>query len=128
DGRYGVFEILKHVAPGIVCDLAVPLAVRGGRVPGALGWCTVGGVMGMARFATIFTVTLAVQPPALAWAILIPGFAIHTTFGALSGLVCVPLVKAVARREAQEAERYSDETDRRPDPRRADVPLETERP
>jgi hypothetical protein len=35
DGRYGPFEILKHTAPGVVCDLVGPVMVRGGRTPGA---------------------------------------------------------------------------------------------
>ena len=38
DGRYGIFEILKHVTPGIICDLTVPLLVRGGRQPGPVVW------------------------------------------------------------------------------------------
>jgi hypothetical protein len=99
DGRYGIFEILKHVAPGIVCDLLVPLMLRlyGARTPGALAWSVVGGLMGLGRFATIFTVTLSVQAPAVAWAFLVPGLIIHTTFGVLSGLVSSPLIRALAR-------------------------------
>lgn len=108
DGRYGVFEIAKHVAPGILCDLLVPLvAPRGRRAhrrprrrrADALVWSIVGGVMGVGRFATIFTVTLTVQAPAVAWALLVPGLLIHTTFGALSGLVSSPLIRAVLDRE-----------------------------
>ena len=57
----------------------------------------IGGLMGLGRFATIFTITLAVQPPALAWAFLVPGLIIHTTFGVLSGLVSSPLIRALAR-------------------------------
>lgn len=94
DGRYGVFEVLKHVAPGILCDLFVPLVAR--RNPGALLWSVLGGVMGLGRFATIFSVTLLVQAPAVAWAILVPGLLIHTTFGVLSGLVSAPLIRAAA--------------------------------
>jgi len=30
DGKYGVFEILKHVAPGVVVDLLLPVFRRGG--------------------------------------------------------------------------------------------------
>jgi hypothetical protein len=99
DGRYGIFEILKHVTPGILCDLFVPLMVRlhGSRQPGALAWSLVGGLMGLGRFATIFTITLSVQAPAVAWAFLVPGLIIHTTFGVLSGLVSSPLIRALAR-------------------------------
>ncbi|MBL8613101.1 MAG: hypothetical protein JNL38_37520 [Myxococcales bacterium] len=95
DGRYGIFEILKHVAPGLVSDLALPLFTRGGKRPSAFACTLLGGLMGMGRFATIFGVTLAVQPPAVAWAMLAPGLAIHTTFGLLSGLVSRPLCARV---------------------------------
>jgi len=97
--RNGIFEILKHITPGIVCDLFVPLMIRlyGTRPPGALAWSVLGGLMGLGRFATIFTITLAVQPPAVAWAFLVPGLIIHTSFGVLSGLVSSPLIRALAR-------------------------------
>ncbi len=102
DGRYGIFEILKHVAPGILCDLCVPLLMRlhAGRAPGAIAWSILGGVMGLGRFATIFTVTLVVQAPKVAWAFLVPGLIVHTTFGVLSGLVSTPLIRALTRASA----------------------------
>jgi hypothetical protein len=97
DGRYGIFEILKHVTPGLICDLTVPFLVRGGREPGPIVWTLEGALIGAGRFATIFTITLAIQPPGIAWAILLPGATVHTTFGALSGYVSYHLVKAIAR-------------------------------
>jgi len=97
DGRYGIFEILKHVAPGVVCDLVVPPLTRGHgaerRLPGVLTWSIVGGLIGAARFATIFVVTLTVQAPAVAYAILVPGLCVHTLFGVLSGVVSYQLLK-----------------------------------
>jgi hypothetical protein len=101
DGRYGIFEILKHVTPGLICDLTVPFIVRGGRQPGPFVWTLEGALIGAGRFATIFTITLAVQPPSVAWAILVPGVTVHTTFGALSGYVSYHLVKAIARLRAR---------------------------
>lgn len=122
DGRYGIFEILKHVTPGILCDLFVPILLRlyasgapsgtpsgapsgasgsRSRTPGALAWSVVGGLMGLGRFATIFTITLSVQAPAVAWAFLVPGLIIHTTFGVLSGLVSSPLIRALAREQPE---------------------------
>ncbi len=97
DGRYGIFEILKHVTPGLICDLTVPFLVRGGREPGPIVWTLEGALIGAGRFATIFAITLAIQPPGIAWAILLPGATVHTTFGALSGYVSYHLVKAIAR-------------------------------
>ena len=38
DGKYGVFEIAKHVAPGLICDGIVPLVTRNGRLPGPIAW------------------------------------------------------------------------------------------
>jgi hypothetical protein len=97
DGRYGPFEILKHTAPGVVCDLVVPVMVRGGRTPGPVAWSLLGALIGAARYATIFGVMLIVQPPRLAWALLAPGLALHTTFGVLSGWVSWQLVRAMGR-------------------------------
>jgi hypothetical protein len=114
DGRYGIFEILKHVAPGILCDLLVPLVAGQGRRPGALVWSIVGGLMGLGRFATIFTVTLTVQAPAVAWAFLVPGMAVHTAFGALSGLVSAPLIRVVMDRAARRRNEQPPLEDMRP--------------
>jgi hypothetical protein len=101
DGRYGIFEILKHIAPGLVCDAAVPLMTRGDRRPGPVAWSLLGGLMGAGRFATIFVVTLLVQAPAIAWAILVPGLAVHTTFGVASGFVSYHIVSSVQKLRAR---------------------------
>ena len=106
DGRYGVFEILKHVAPGLVCDAVIPLMVRRTgagtapheeRGPGAVVWSLFGGLVALGRFATIFAVTLAVQAPAVAWAFLVPGLTVHVVFGVMSGYVSHPIARAVER-------------------------------
>jgi hypothetical protein len=94
DGKYGVFEILKHISPGIVSDLFVLVLIRGGASPGALAWCTLGGTMGAARFSTIVGITALVQAPAVAYAILLPGLAVHTTFGFLSGYATYKVVQS----------------------------------
>ncbi|WP_407114191.1 hypothetical protein [Bradyrhizobium sp. LMG 9283] len=50
DGRFGVLEVLKHIAPGLVIDLADPL-VR--RLPvWALGYCLLGLLAAVARIST----------------------------------------------------------------------------
>ncbi|HEY2517672.1 MAG TPA: hypothetical protein VGI39_42680, partial [Polyangiaceae bacterium] len=118
DGRYGIFEILKHVTPGLVCDLTVPWLVRGGRTPGPITWTIEGALIGAGRFATIFSITLAVQPPRVAWAILLPGALVHTTFGALSGYVSYHLVRAIAELRA----RLDPRTEPGDDPRLASGP------
>jgi hypothetical protein len=100
DGKYGVFEILKHVAPGLLCDLCVPLLVAGGRQPGRLAWALLGGVVAAGRFATIVAMVLLLQAPQIAYAILLPGLVVHVGFGMLSGLVSFHLWRAVDRDRA----------------------------
>ena len=104
DGRYGIFEVAKHVAPGIIVDLSLPLLMRDGRGPGPLGWSLFGAFLATGRFATIFVVVMAVQAPAVAFAVLVPGLTVHVVFGAVSGYVTYHLVTAVLavkqRREA----------------------------
>lgn len=103
DGRYGIFEIAKHITPGILVDLFMPfmrgLASRRKSIQVA-AWPVFGVVIALGRFATVTAIALTVQAPALVYALLIPGLAIHATFGALSGLVAVPLLAALARRNA----------------------------
>lgn len=94
DGKYGVFEIAKHVVPGILCDLVVPQLARGGRRPGRFSWGVVSGVVGACRFAAIFVMTLVAQPPAVAFAFLLPGLAVHTSFGIVAGLLVPAVLRA----------------------------------
>jgi hypothetical protein len=97
DGRYGIFEILKHVTPGLLCDLILPLMLAAPRSPGRLAWSLFGSIVGAGRFATVFAIVLAAQPPAVAYAILLPGLATDVVFGFLSGYVTFHVVRAVDR-------------------------------
>jgi len=108
DGRYGIFEIAKHVTPGLFCDALVPFMLRGGRVPGAFAWSLAGGVIAAGRFATIFLVTLAVQAPSVAYAILLPGLSVHLAFGVFSGAISRPLVRAALALGAERAQEPPD--------------------
>lgn len=93
DGKYGVFEILKHLAPGLICDLFQP------KDAGPIGWSIFGGLIAVARFATIFCVTMLIQAPGIAYAMLIPGLTVHLTFGVASGFVTHHLVRAMQTKE-----------------------------
>lgn len=95
DGRYGIFEILKHIAPGLISDAIVPFMIRDGKKPGPVAMSILGGVIAVGRFATIFTVSLAVQAPKAAFAMLLPGLSVHVTFGVMSGYVSYHLVRAI---------------------------------
>jgi hypothetical protein len=94
DGRYGIFEIAKHVAPGLLVDLLLPL-MGDLRKRGVVAWSLFGLVVALGRFATVTVIALAVQPPAIVFAFLLPGLAIHATFGVLSGILTVPLLRAL---------------------------------
>jgi hypothetical protein len=94
DGRYGIFEIAKHVAPGLLVDLLLPL-MGDLRQRGVVAWSVFGLVVALGRFATVTVIALAVQPPAIVFAFLLPGLALHATFGVLSGILTVPLLRAL---------------------------------
>ena len=95
DGRYGIFEIFKHIAPGLVCDALVPLMMRrDGGLRAGRWWSLLGAAVGLGRFATIFLVTLAVQPPKVAFAFLIPGTLLNVFFGVMSGWVSYHVARA----------------------------------
>ena len=93
DGKYGIFEILKHLAPGILCDLFVPLLHR--QRIGGLGWSLFGGFVALGRFATILSVVALVQAPKVAYAMLAPGLLVHSLFGVASGYVTFHLLRHV---------------------------------
>ena len=67
-------------------------------------WSILGGVIAAGRFATIFLITLLVQAPAIAYAILIPGLTVHVVFGVASGWITHHIVRAVREVEAQRAD------------------------
>jgi energy-coupling factor transporter transmembrane protein EcfT len=99
DGRYGVFEIAKHVAPGVVIDLLY-VPTRGlARASRVVAWSLLGLIAALGRYATITAIALAVQPPAIVYAVLLPGLIVHAIFGVLSGLVTAPLLAALEKEQ-----------------------------
>jgi hypothetical protein len=102
DGRYGIFELLKHLAPGVLCDALMPLMLRRPNLPGGMAWSLFGGAIGLGRFATTFMVTLALSPPALAYALLVPGLTANVLFGLMSGFVSYHLARAVREMDVGE--------------------------
>ena len=66
-----------------------------GRARRVISWSALGFVAALGRFATISLIALAVQPPALVYAVLLPGLLVHGIFGILSGLVTAPLLAAL---------------------------------
>jgi hypothetical protein len=94
DGRFGVLEILKHVAPGLVIDLAEPL-VR--RLPAwACGYCILGVAAAAGRITTELVLVLLLGARAEVYlfpaAVLVP----NVLAGFLSGFVTILVLRAFA--------------------------------
>jgi len=97
DGRFGVLEILKHAAPGLVIDLAGPL-VR--RLPAwALGYCFLGLAAAAGRVTTELVLVLLLGARTEVYlfpaAVLVP----NMLAGFLSGFVTVFVLRAFVRPE-----------------------------
>jgi hypothetical protein len=94
DGRFGVLEILKHVAPGLVIDIGEPLVRR--WPPWALGYCVLGFFAAIARTATEFVVVLLLLG-ARAEIYLFPAVKLvpNLIAGLLSGFVSVVVLRVV---------------------------------
>jgi hypothetical protein len=95
DGRFGVLEILKHVAPGLVIDLAEPLVRRLPTV--AFGYCLLGLAAAVARISTDLVLVLLLGARAEVYlfpaAVLVP----NLLAGFLSGFVTMFVLRAFAR-------------------------------
>lgn len=128
DGRFGVLDILRHVAPGLVIDLAGPL-VR--RLPAwALGYCFLGLAAAAGRITTELVLVLLLGARAEVYlfpaAVLIP----NLLAGFLSGFVTIFVLRALAPldakvnsdREAQTETKPEEATDMRSRQMAADPP------
>jgi hypothetical protein len=95
DGRFGVLEVLKHTAPGLVIDLADPF-VR--RLPvWALGYCLLGLVAAVARTSTelilVFLLGARAEIYLFPAAKLVP----NLVAGFLSGFVTILVLRVFSR-------------------------------
>jgi hypothetical protein len=92
DGRYGVLEVLKHLAPGLVIDLSTPV-VR--RLPqSALVFCLLGFVAAVARTSTEFVIVLLLGARAEAYLFPAAQLVPNLIAGTLSGFVTAPVLRA----------------------------------
>ncbi len=93
DGRYGVLDILQHIAPGVVIDLAAPLLRR--LPPSAWVFCLLGFVAAVARSSTEWAVVALLGARAEVYlfpaAKLIP----NLFAGTLSGFVTAFVLRAL---------------------------------
>ena len=85
DGRFGVFEILKHLAPGLVIDLLWPL-VR--RLPRSM-WilCVLGFLAAIARTSTEFVTMLLLGSRLEVYAFPLAKLIPNVVAGTLSGCI-----------------------------------------
>jgi hypothetical protein len=113
DGRFGILEIFKHVAPGLVIDLAGPL-VR--RLPAwALGYCFLGLAAAAGRVTTELMLVLLLGARAEVYlfpaAVLIP----NLLAGFLSGFVTIFVLRAFARSDTEANNDRDAQTKTKPD-------------
>lgn len=111
DGRFGVFEVLKHVAPGLVVDAARPLMPER---PGFLTtsfFVALGALAALARTSTMLAVVWFVEGSGPLY--LLAGFqgVSQVLFGALSGLVAAALLGSLERLRAASRTREEAGTD-----------------
>jgi hypothetical protein len=92
DGRFGLLEILKHVAPGLVIDLTDPF-VR--RLPAwALGYSILGLAAAVARTATEFAVVFLLGSRAEVYIFPAARLVPNLFAGFLSGFVTIFVLRA----------------------------------
>jgi len=104
DGRYGVFELFKHITPGLIIDMASPLLRRDGRPAGVVACVVLGILASVARTTTILAVVFFVDGNAALY-----GFALlqglsWIFFGGLGGLVSAGVLKSLGRLQAAAGE------------------------
>ncbi len=108
DGRFGVLDILQHVAPGIVIDLAMPLVRRLPQT--AFTYCALGFLATITRTTTAFVVVLLLGSRAEVYLYPAVGMIAMVIAGTLSGFVTIYLLRAFPETEA-EAEPAEEEED-----------------
>jgi uncharacterized membrane protein YgcG len=110
DGRFGVLEILKNVAPGVVIDLAEAW-VR--RLPGwALGYCLLGLAAAVARTTTEFAVVAMLGSRAEIYLFPMAKLVPNLVAGFLSGFTALFVLRAFDRSMPRQEE-FSVEADSR---------------
>jgi len=110
DGRFGILEILKNVAPGVVIDLAEPWMRR---LPGwALGYCLLGLAAAVARTTTEFVVVAMLGSRAEIYLFPMAKLVPNLVAGFLSGFTTLFVLRAFDR-SMPRREEFSVEADSR---------------
>jgi hypothetical protein len=94
EGRFGILEVAKYVAAGVILDLAWPLV---GRRRSVLAFSLVGLLMGIGWFASTLLAAWIARAPAIFY-VIAGGMAIsQLVFATLSGPVSWALLRALER-------------------------------
>ena len=95
DGRFGILEMLKHLAPGVVIDLAQAWA---SRLPGwALGYCLLGLAAAVARTTTEFSLVAMLGARAEIYIFPMAKLVPNLVAGFLSGFTTLFVLRAFDR-------------------------------
>jgi hypothetical protein len=100
EGKFGPFEVLREVAPGLFVDLVMPLIRRWVHEPGALLYALVGTGAAMMRLSTLLVVAYVVEAPSVFYAFLVPMLVSNIVFGFLSGFVTFHVLKSLQKLKA----------------------------
>jgi hypothetical protein len=102
DGRFGILEMLKHLAPGVIIDLAQPWI---SRLPGwALGYCLLGLAAAVARTTTEFSLVALLGARAEIYIFPIAKLVPNLVAGFLSGFATLFVLRAFDRSMPQREE------------------------
>jgi hypothetical protein len=92
DGRFGALDVLKHLAPGLLIDLLMPIVKR--LPQSAWIYCGLGFLAAIARTATEFAVVALLGARAEVYVFAAGRLIPNLIAGTLSGLVTVYVLKA----------------------------------
>ena len=100
EGKFGIFEIVRHVTPGLFVDGMMPLVRLGGRELGPAVYALVGLGSAVTRLSTLLLVSYFVTAPKVFYAFLVPTLVSNAIFGLLSGFVTFHLMKSMQKLRA----------------------------
>jgi len=100
EGKFGVFEIFRHITPGLFVDLVMPVARTLVREPGAVTYALLGTGAAVTRVSTLLLVAYFVEAPSVFYAFLVPMVISNTVFGFLSGFVTFHVMKSLQKLKA----------------------------
>jgi hypothetical protein len=99
-GKFGPFDILRHIAPGFFVDLVMPFVTAVFKKPNVLVYGIVGMGAAVTRITALIAVAAFVEAPPTFYVLLLPMVIANVVFGLLSGFVTFHLMKFVDRLRA----------------------------